>query len=231
MVKNLVFLRRFLRGFFAPPLTLPSPLQGGRIKVSGGLPLIGRRRRALAGTAGFSLVELMVVIFLIGIMAVMIAPEMKGTLEDALLRSAARQLVSAFNIAYSRAVSFNQLHRVHLDANTREYFVDRPARQGEPDIGFVPLRNVPGCAGKIDQRITIEIRRPGEQPSIQSSEEAVRPEADTERLRNTNEGIGFYPDGTADDWEIVLRDREGFQLALRINPITARVRIIPRERK
>ena len=41
-----------------------------------------------------------------------------------------------------------------------------------------------------------------------------------------SEPIFFYPDGTADASEIVLRDRDGFRLALRINPVTARVRII-----
>ncbi|MDB6077847.1 MAG: hypothetical protein JWO82_1594, partial [Akkermansiaceae bacterium] len=40
-----------------------------------------------------------------------------------------------------------------------------------------------------------------------------------------------YPDGTADAWEIHLRDRAGFQLALRINPITASVHIVELEHK
>ena len=38
--------------------------------------------------------------------------------------------------------------------------------------------------------------------------------------------IELYSDGTADQAEILLQDREGFRLGLRINPITARVQII-----
>jgi len=38
--------------------------------------------------------------------------------------------------------------------------------------------------------------------------------------------VNFYPDGTADSVEVVLRDEAGFGLRLRIDPITARVEIL-----
>ena len=56
-------------------------------------------------TAGFTLMELMVVLVLIGIMTAMILPEMKGTYEEALLSSTGRQLANVLGIAYSRAVT------------------------------------------------------------------------------------------------------------------------------
>jgi hypothetical protein len=43
--------------------------------------------------------------------------------------------------------------------------------------------------------------------------------------------IAFYPDGTADSGDIILRDQEGFRLGLRINPITARVHLVEMERE
>src|SRR6266446_1993484 len=76
----------------------------------------GRERRfyhTLRGS-GFTLMEIMVVLVLLAIMAAVIIPEMKGSFEDALLRSNARKLADVFNLAYSRAVSLNQLHRVRF---------------------------------------------------------------------------------------------------------------------
>src|SRR5690242_12073923 len=52
--------------------------------------------------SAFTLLEIMVVLVLIGILTALILPEMRGTYEDALLRSTSRQLVNAFNLAYSR---------------------------------------------------------------------------------------------------------------------------------
>src|SRR5438552_4431015 len=99
---------------------------------------------------GFSLIELMVVIVLIGIMAALIVPEMKGTYEDALLRATSRRLVDVFHLAYSRAVSLNQLHRVRFDRITGRYFVERAGQAAEHGREFVPARDIPEGEGTLD---------------------------------------------------------------------------------
>jgi type II secretion system protein H len=180
---------------------------------------------------GFSLIELMVVLALIGIMAAMIIPEMKGTYEDALLRSTARRLVDVFNVASSRAVTVNQLHRVRIDRKTGRYLVERPAHEGEGKSGFVPMADLPGGEGKLDTRISIEIRRGDESGSSKPEQEAPLISEEDSRRPNKGETIAFYPDGTADPGEIILRDREGFRLGLRINPTTARIHMIELERE
>ena len=159
----------------------------------------------------------MTVIVIIGIMTAMIIPEMRGTFEDALLRSTSRDLVSVFELASSRAISLNQLHRVRLDATTGRYLVEREASAGATEE-FMPLKDVSGCAGELDQRISVEIHRPGEE--IPASEFAL-----TEQARNPSDTISFYPDGTADAAIILLQDRAGFRLGLKLNPITARVHV------
>lgn len=173
----------------------------------------------------FTLIELMVVIVLIGILSAMIIPEMKGTFEGALLRSTSRKLVDVFNLAYSRSVSLDQLHCVRLDPRTGRYLVERRAGE-DPDDHYIPLTGVPGCEGTLDSRIAIQILSPAAAAPDSSAQPATLPATNESEMPSQNEAICFYPDGTADVREVLLRDREGFRLALRINPITARVHVV-----
>jgi len=180
------------------------------------------------GKAGFTLIELMVVITIIGIVTAVMIPEMTGSYQDALLRSTSRELINAFNLAYSQAVSLNQTRRIRIDEKTGRYLVEkRVMENGRAD--FVPAADVPGDQGQLDSRISIEFRPPAEN----LSEPGAQPEVATTDSGSLMGGvaIAFYPDGTADAGDVVLRDHEGFRLALRINPITARVHIVEMERE
>jgi type II secretion system protein H len=171
----------------------------------------------LKSRRAFTLIEMVVVVVLIAVMAAMIIPEMKGSFDDALLRSTSRDLINVFDLASSRAVSLNQSCRVELDTQSGRYFVEREIR-GVVQENYVPLKDVSEAEGKLDSRIAVEMSPPDEaspdNPPDNSAPEAISPSA-----------ISFYPDGTADAMEIRLRDQAGFQMVLRLNPITARVRL------
>jgi prepilin-type N-terminal cleavage/methylation domain-containing protein len=191
-------------------------------------PRLRLRQRRARGSNAFTLVEILVVMVLIAILAAMIIPEMKGTYEDAMLRSTSRDLVNAFSVAYSRAVSLNQLHRVRFDSRTGHYMVETRARgTGDRNPRFVPVADVAGAQGELDRRISVQVRQGGSGLHGAVAHEDTAPDASGEPTPSTNiarDTISFYPDGTADAAEVVLRDRAGFRLVLRINPITARVR-------
>ncbi len=176
--------------------------------------------------AAFTLIELMVVMVLIGIMTAMILPEMKGTYEDALLRSTSRELVSVCSLAASHAVSANQACRLRLDLKTGRYLIERGASDRGPEGRLVAAREVPGGEGELDTRISIEIHKTEDVAPEDAGQGSSPASGGSAQLAARDDGITFYPDGTADASEILLRDREGFRMALRINPITARVRII-----
>jgi prepilin-type N-terminal cleavage/methylation domain-containing protein len=182
--------------------------------------------RKLPNLSAFTLIELMVVMVLIGVMTAMILPEMKGTYEDALLRSTSRELVSVCSLASSHAVSVNQAHRLRLDLKTGHYSIERPAPDRGSQGRFVAAREVAGGEGELDTRITIQVYKSGDQAAEGAEQDSALVPGSRAPSEGRDDGITFYPDGTADASEILLRDRDGFRLALRINPVTARVRII-----
>src|SRR5262245_22080058 len=153
-------------------------------------------------SAGFTLLELVVVLAIIGVLTAMIIPEMRGSYEDAVLRSTARKLISTFDLAYSRSISLNQLHRVHLDRVSGRYMIEQRSRRGESLSGFVPVHDVPGAEGTLDPRVTIQLQ----QPFMMSDESSPDVQDQTGIDLGTpvmEDAIAFYPDGTADAMEIL----------------------------
>ena len=189
------------------------------------------RSKPVNVAAAFTLIELMVVIALIGILSAAILPEMKGTYEDALLRSTGRELVNVFQLAYSRAVTLNQVQRVRIDESTGRYLLEAPAREPGVNGAFVPVKDVPGSEGTLDSRIAVSLHLGNAEPASEENSVAVPPPSIESEAASEPNAISFYPDGTADACEIQLQDREGFRLALQINPVTARVRIRELTRK
>ena len=173
---------------------------------------------------------MLVVVVIIGIMSVAIVAEMHGTFQDALLRSTSRELAGAFNVASSRAISINRPYRIRLDTVRHRYVLERSTRGGSD---FLPAQDVPGSSGTLDARITIHVLEPGMNLPDDAGEETSQDSGNAGDSSSTRpeEAVTFYPDGTADDRQIDLRDRDGFRLALRINPITSRVQVKPMEHR
>ncbi len=74
---------------------------------------------------GFSLVELMVALALIGILAGIAVPNILAYLPTFRLHSAARQVMTDLNYARGRAASLNLEYRVQFDAAADTYTVEK----------------------------------------------------------------------------------------------------------
>jgi type II secretion system protein H len=189
----------------------------------------GQRSRLRYLGAGFTLIELMVVVAIIGIMTAMMIPEMKGSFQDALLRSSSRELINAFDLAYSRAVSLNQTRMVLLDETTGRYQIEKQIMEnGQENV--VPADDMPGSKGQLDSHISVKFHQPEVTSDDNTPTKAAAP-ANEPGKTSSDVTIAFYPDGTADAGEIMLRDRDGYRLLLQINPVTARVHVVEMERE
>jgi type II secretion system protein H len=174
--------------------------------------------------SGFTMVEMLVVVVIISIMSVAIVAEMHGTLQDALLRSTSRELAGACQVASSRAIAVNRPYRIRLDRFEHRYFLERSTRGGSD---FLLAQDTPGNSGNLDARITINVLEPGMNSPDDSGAEPAGNSGNTDDFASiqSEAAVTFYPDGTADDRKIELVDRDGFRMALRINPITSRVQV------
>ena len=167
----------------------------------------------------FTLLELMVVVTLIGIVSAVIIPEMRGTYQDALIKSTSRQLMGAIQLAGSRSVSLQRQHRLLIHSGKKQYRIEQ---KGGASPGFTGLKDVANSEASFDSRISVEVRR-GEEPLGEEKEVVASALDQPTSQENQVESIIFYPDGTADERTITVRDKDGFSLVLVINPTTARV--------
>ncbi len=185
---------------------------------------MGSSRLQVSKTAGFTLIELMVVISLIAILSAVIIPEMRGSFKDAVLRGASRKFIDVFGLANGRAVALHQIHRVRLERLKGQFVLERQTTRGGRTARFVPVREISGGEGTLNPHVTFELHPTLSDPAAPAASEPAVRRSETS-IGRTLEAITFYPDGTADAAELVLRDDAGFRLSLRLNPVTARVRV------
>lgn len=186
--------------------------------------------------SAFTLIELMVVLALIGILSAVLLPEMRGSLQEVQLRSSARKLAEACDLAFSQSVATGRTLRLEWDRTAGKYRVIHDPEESRPRAGSGTEARAngpvdfPGAAGTIDPRITVDLHRLGAGSGNGIGTDGRRGGIPTGMDSRVATGasataIEFRPDGTADASEFVLQDRAGFRLALRLNPITSRIRI------
>ena len=163
------------------------------------------------GLGGFTLLEIMVVLFLMGLIMLIAMPYV-GSVTDSQLKSASRRLAGRATYLYDEAMARKLVIRLVYDMDANAYFVtmaDPYARQP----AFFPDLSTAG------RRIQLP---------------------DNVRIRDvTVEGVGtlgrgqtstqFYPQGFVDATVIHLIDRRARVMTLKIDSLTGHVAIVQGE--
>jgi general secretion pathway protein H len=159
----------------------------------------------LSRRAGFTLLELIVVLFILTLVTALVAPAFSRSFGQAQLKAATRDLAALCRFARTQAITYQGVVEVVLDRQTNQYWLRGPE--------WIISR-----LGRIDQVATVE--DPGQPWQVQIRQARVRPlpagvslnsvVLDTGPLREDERGtIAFFPQGSSTGGEVVLSDEKG----------------------
>lgn len=149
------------------------------------------------GTKGFSLLELIVVLFLMGLIAGLVLPFVGSTLDRIKLQSEARQISSALKFARSEAITKKTLFTFNANIDKNQYWLSIPK---EKEVTQTKI---------LDETVRIK--------DYQGAEET---------LSEGTFIINFYPRGNSSAGTIHLQssidDDNDLVYAITIDPITGK---------
>jgi len=90
---------------------------------------------------GFTLLELVVVLLILGLLAALVAPTISGTLDSGRLRSGAAEMRAVFTLARTLAISAGREREVIVDRTRGLYGVDGEGERRLPEgVGILSAR-------------------------------------------------------------------------------------------
>ncbi len=164
-----------------------------------------RRTRTSKGSPGFTFVELVVVLFLLGFIFLLTFPNFRELLESRDVKRATVRLVGSLRYAQSQAAATKQRFRLNIDLKENAYWV---SREGEKDTF---------------QRDFSPLGRPDYLPAGVIFLDVTQPEKG--KLREGTAHIDFSPTGWADECEIHLGKGEEEVFTIFVHPLGGKTEV------
>ena len=175
--------------------------------------------RMINRAAGFSLIELIVVLLIMTTMMAVAAPRVAGRSEAAILRSAATDFQTLASAARAKAVLQQRTITLQIDDGSIGLFAIPPA--SESKTGVDSLGN---SRGQLQQVRESENTTPPE-PVSRSRELPEGLVAVFEAAKGDDNGLAFYPDGSADSGTLLIANARDERIALTLSAATGRLRL------
>ena len=194
-------------------------LSAGKISVDKNKSAVGRtvteksvvKRFFFNGFAGYTLLELLVVLIIIGLVSAMVAPKLVGSLHSLNIQTTAKRLASSLRYAREQAVSEKTTCVALLDINNHRLLIF--FNQDELDERS---SDYSGEEGVSKARLVYDLPTDITVEKIES----FSGEAESDPFR-----IYFFPNGSSTGGKITLRNERQKQFQITVDFITASVTI------
>jgi prepilin-type N-terminal cleavage/methylation domain-containing protein len=157
--------------------------------------------------AGFTLIELTVVLTIIVIAYLALQPVFTGAIRSARRRATLRRVVGLLTQARSEAVGRGRLVRVVCDAGEGVLWAEVQVDPAVDRSEFAPLRVVGSARVALPERFAL----------------TGLLVAGMDMTKERTAEIYFYPDGRTDGAELSLSDDEGREVTVKVAPTTGKV--------
>ena len=155
--------------------------------------------------AGFTLIEMAVTLLVIGIVTAALIPRLPdpGAWR---LKSAARKLAATITYVYNRSAATQLTYRLTLDIDGRRYFVSLL----NTDRAFEPVELAFARETALPPRVFFADAQSPAQGKVNAGAAVIH----------------FMPTGFVEPSEIHLKDEDGAEFTLRVNPLTGEVTLL-----
>jgi len=157
--------------------------------------------------AGFTLVEMLLVVVLLATLTGTLTVSLRGRLDSHALRIAARDLAAAVRFSISEARLTRLPHRIAFQDGWTCYRVERAESAAGSE--YVPVKNLAGRMRTLAKQVHI-----------------AGASVDGESRDDVPEFLPQYPAGEGFSGGIQLANRTGETMTIEISPVTGQVRIV-----
>ncbi len=180
--------------------------------------------RSVSGK-GFTLLELLVVLVIVGLLAGVVAPRLMGALTGMNLKTEAKKVAASLRYARSRAASEKKTFRVifSLEENALAVVHLEEEAAGEDPLSPMTEEETDPEAGESEEE---EKSEKSEKPRVYNLTEGVtlvRTEEIEELIDEEQYHIDFYPAGNSSGGEVTLGDDRESRYTLTVDFITGSV--------
>ena len=165
--------------------------------------------------AGYSLIELIVVLVLIGTISAVVTPLFISTIFKTRMKTSAKNLATTFRYARSQAINTKKPYYFYIDLDNSSYWISSDIENEESEVLF---------DAEEARKAAVNVRKTSREIVIKKVEVG---------LSTIEEGvveIPFYPQGSTIDTNVYLEKRNGSnsdkKFEIHLDEITGKVKLV-----